>query len=60
MAPFPFPRFSDYPDLVSDYRYNIYGQTSSGDKSCDPECIRETVCAVSNILTSERKSCLNG
>ena len=57
---FPFSRFSDYPELVSDYRYNIYGQTSSHDRSCDQVCLKETICAVSNILSSERTKCLSG
>ena len=58
MVSFWFPRFSDYHDLVSEYRYNIYGQTSSGDRSCDQRCVRETICAVSNILGTARLSCL--
>jgi sphingomyelin phosphodiesterase len=53
-------RFSDYPDLISDYRYNMYGQTSEADRSCDAACLRETFCTVSNILGLERAKCLAG
>jgi sphingomyelin phosphodiesterase len=53
-------RFSQYPDLVSEYRYNKYGQSSSHDRSCDAQCLRETICTISNVVNSERKKCIDG
>jgi sphingomyelin phosphodiesterase len=51
-------RFSNNPHMVSEYRYNMYGRTSSSDLSCDSQCIRETICTVSNIVLSERAKCM--
>ena len=54
-----FPRFREYPDLVSEYNYNKYGQSSSHDLSCDTQCIRDTICTVSTIISLERIKCIN-
>ena len=53
-----FSRFSDDSSLVSEYLYNMYGRTSSHDRSCDPQCVHETICTVSNIVLTERSKCI--
>ena len=53
-------RFGDYPDLVSQYRYNVYGRSSSHDLSCDAQCVHETICSVSSIVTADQSKCSAG
>lgn len=51
-------RFEDSDSLLGSYHYNMHGQSVAAHTSCDAACRRSTLCAVSNIISSNYYSCL--
>ena len=52
-------RFEQGDPVVADYNYNLHGQSKPSDKLCDASCRKETVCAVTHILSEDYVKCLD-
>ncbi len=51
-------RFKDNNTVLSEYHYNVRGKSRVSDQTCDDLCKRETLCYVTNIVSSDFLECL--
>ncbi len=58
MQPLLAHRFTQGDSVLDAYYFNIYARSISADRTCDQLCKVKTVCAVSNVISTEYLKCV--